>query len=297
MDALQKIFDGLMERYKADVPDVSKITKAMVDQYIIQNQFDIENDHVAFRTIGIPKLGIKAFEKIFLNYGYKARDRYNFESKKLNARWYASPTNKFPRVFISELRIHEFPKNIQELILKYTNEITNDPIKELDLNNPEQVDDFLHTPLWSVPSWEDYQSLLKVSEYAAWVIYNRYYLNHYTIAVSSLPKGFNTLESFNDFLNSLGILLSDAGGYIKESPDKLLLQSATVSQLKKAIFAAGDSHLIAGSYVEFAERKILPEYQHIPLAEIERKHRKEGFEAANADKIFESTFTSQLKRK
>ncbi|MAW15754.1 MAG: DUF1338 domain-containing protein, partial [Flavobacteriaceae bacterium] len=29
---------------------------------------------------------------------------------------------------------------------------------------------------------------------------------------------------------------------------------------------------------------------------LNRKHRREGFEASNADKIFESTFTSQLKK-
>ena len=30
--------------------------------------------------------------------------------------------------------------------------------------------------------------------------------------------------------------------------------------------------------------------------ELERKHRREGFETDNADRIFESTFTAQIKK-
>jgi hypothetical protein len=55
-------------------------------------------------------------------------------------------------------------------------------------------------------------------------------------------------------------------------------------------------HDIAGSYVEFAERKVLPEFSHLPEKERKREHLREGFEANNADKIFESTFISQINR-
>ncbi|MCY1380384.1 hypothetical protein D9M69_681990 [compost metagenome] len=63
-----------------------------------------------------------------------------------------------------------------------------------------------------------------------------------------------------------------------------------------ARFAEGDVHSISGSYVEFAERKVLPEFAHLPPEDIKREHRREGFETGNADKIFESTFTSQTAR-
>jgi hypothetical protein len=75
------------------------------------------------------------------------------------------------------------------------------------------------------------------------------------------------------------------------------LQSSTISQLCEATFSEGDKNLIAGSYVEFAERKILPKFKNLPIKEIKREHRREGFEASNADKIFESTFSSQVDRK
>ena len=52
--------------------------------------------------------------------------------------------------------------------------------------------------------------------------------------------------------------------------------------------------IIAGSYVEFAERNVLPEFSKIHKSKIKRKHRREGFETGNADRIFESTFTTQI---
>jgi hypothetical protein len=49
--------------------------------------------------------------------------------------------------------------------------------------------------------------------------------------------------------------------------------------------------------VEFAERKVKDYYKHLSKEEIKREHRREGFEASNADKIFESTFIEQASRK
>lgn len=62
---LEYVMNGLMSRYRERVPDVLKIANAMVEQGIINNIADIENDHVAFRTMGVPQLGIQSFEKIF----------------------------------------------------------------------------------------------------------------------------------------------------------------------------------------------------------------------------------------
>ena len=91
----------------------------------------------------------------------------------------------------------------------------------------------------------------------------------------------------------MNIRLNDSGGIIKISNDGLLLQSSSVANQIMAKFSNNETKLISGSYVEFAERKILPKYSKIPLKNIEAIHRKDGFEAANADKIFESTFTTQ----
>jgi hypothetical protein len=63
-----------------------------------------------------------------------------------------------------------------------------------------------------------------------------------------------------------------------------------------ATFANNEVQKIAGSYVEFAERRVLPEFAHLPADQITREQRREGFEAGNADRIFESTYSSQTNK-
>lgn len=291
---MTQILDTLFNVYAARVPDVQKITKAMVTEGMVKSQNDIINDHIAFRTMGVPNLGIASFEKIFLAHGYQKRDYYHFAAKKLDAYWYAPPTPDLPRIFISELKVDLLSKSVQKCILTYTDTVTKDPVDTLDLKDVEAVGNYFQTPLWELPSLEDYELLLAESEYAAWVIYNRYYLNHYTISVHDLPEPYHKLKSFNDFLKGIGIKLNTSGGEIKTSGDLLLRQSSSVANTVLASFADQKTREIAGSYVEFAERSPLPKYAEWSKDKIKREHRREGFETANADRIFESTFRSQL---
>ncbi|SHJ38609.1 protein of unknown function [Arenibacter nanhaiticus] len=291
--ALDMIFDALFTPYKTRVPDVEKVTKAMVSHAIIKDESEIVNDHIAFRTLGVPNLGVTSFEKIFLHYGYTKKDYYYFEGKKLDAYWYAPPQPHYPRIFMSELRVQDLSDKAQEIIRRYTKDIVSDPVDALDLDDPEAVGEFFHKSLWELPTAADYNALAQESEYAAWVIYNRYYLNHYTISVHELPDDYNTVAKFNTFLESIGIALNTSGGKIKTSADGLLKQSSTIAKMMEAEFADGSTMEIAGSYVEFAERLVFPEYKDLPKEAITRQHRRDGFESANADKIFESTYNEQ----
>lgn len=293
---LQQVLSGLMQRYMERVPDVKAIIQAMIQEGIIAKPEDVENDHIAFRTMGVPQLGIQSLEKIFLHYGYTKKSAYHFPEKKLDAFWYAPPAPHFPRIFISELRVQDLSPQAQQLILSYTGEVKSDPVDALNLDDATAVDSFLHSGLWRLPTLEDYKLLAAESEYAAWVIYNRYYLNHFTISVHNLPAGYNTIPEFNAFLERKGFTLNNAGGKMKVSPDGGLLQSATVANMITATFANNETHPIAGSYVEFAERKVLPQFAHLPADQVKREHRRDGFEAGNADKIFESTYSSQTGR-
>ncbi|MDG1763401.1 MAG: DUF1338 domain-containing protein [Flavobacteriaceae bacterium] len=293
---MTQILDGLFKVYEERVPDVRKITQAMIDKGMVSDQTAVVNDHIAFRTMGVSHLGIASFEKIFLAHGYSRKDFYHFEAKKLDAYWYAPPSSDLPRVFISELKVELLSDSAQQTIKKYTDSVISDPVDALNLDDINQVTRFFQTPLWSLPTLLDYENLLKESEYAAWVIFNRYYLNHYTISVHDLPNDYNTLEPFNSFLKSIGIQLNTAGGEIKTSKDGLLRQTSSVANQVQAKFSGGETKKIAGSYVEFAERSALPEFSNLEVGKLKRKHRREGFETSNADKIFESTFTSQLKK-
>jgi hypothetical protein len=293
--ALNVFLNMLFERYQDKVPAVKKITQAMIERGVVNTQDEIVNDHIAFRTLGVANLGIQSFEKIFLHHGYTKRDYYYFEGKKLNAYWYAPPTEAYPRIFMSELVVDQLSVKAQQIIHKYTTHIQADPVNSLNLDNGQQIGEFFHQSLWQLPAKQDYIDLLEESEYAAWVIYNRYYLNHYTISVHALKDGYNTLAQFDDFVEELGIKLNTSGGKIKISEDGLLRQSSTVAEMQDAVFANGETMGIAGSYVEFAERLVLPEFAYLPKEQIQTKHRRNGFETNNADKIFESTYTGQTR--
>ncbi len=299
LKTLTTILDGLMRRYQARVPDVQRVIDLMLARNLIRSASEIENDHIAFRTMGVPMLGIQSFEKIFLHCGYEKRDPYYFEGKKLNAYWYSPPAENFPRIFISELRVADLSAEAQQIIRSYTDEVTIDPVDAIDLEDGPAIDEFLHRGLWRRPTWKDYSRLIDESEYAAWVIYNRYYLNHFTISVHNLPAPYNTISQFNELLEEAQVKLNTAGGKAKQSPDGLLIQSSTVAQTVSADFDDGQGgsevHAIAGSYVEFAERRVLAEFADLPTDQIRRHHRRDGFEASNADKIFESTFRQQTR--
>ena len=202
----------------------------------------------------------------------------------------------FPEYLFRNSGYRDLSADTQAIIHYYTDPVTSDPVDGLDLSDAKSVDLYLHSSSWAIPSLADYEALAKESEYAAWVIYNRYYLNHFTMSVHNLKKGFNTLATFNEFLERNGLRLNDSGGKIKRSPDGLLLQSSTVAEMVPAEFAYGEKKQIPGSYVEFAERKVLEPFQSLPENKILPAHRREGFEAANADKIFESTFLEQVTR-
>jgi hypothetical protein len=274
-ETINIILESLFDTYSNRVPDVKKITNALIDNNIVSNQSEIINDHIAFRTMGVNFLGIQSLEKIFLHHGYVKKDFYSFKVKKLDAFWYSHSDENMPRIY------------------KYTDQVTEDPVGKLNLNNADEVINFLSNPLWSLPSLNDYNDLLEETEYGSWVIYNRYYLNHYTISVHELIDKYNTLEKFNAFVTRIGIKLNDSGGIIKKSEDGLLLQSSSIANKVKANFTEGSS-LISGSYIEFAERKILPKY--INVTNIKPAHRRDGFEASNADKIFESTYKKQVEK-
>ena len=233
---MTQILDALFAIYAERVPDVRKITAAMVRKGMVASQSEIINDHIAFRTMGVPNLGIASFEKIFLAHGYQRMEFYHFEAKKLDAYWFAPPTSDLPRVFISELKVDQLSEPTQKIIRTYTDTVTADPVDHLNVNDATAVATYFQTPLWELPSLEDYELLLAESEYAAWVIYNRYYLNHYTISVHDLPKPFNQLEAFNAFLKEIGIQLNTSGGEIKTSGDQLLRQTSSVANTGSRFF-------------------------------------------------------------
>ncbi|RID40444.1 hypothetical protein BRARA_J00485 [Brassica rapa] len=259
-------------------------------------------DHLAFRTFGIGGYGIDSLASFFLDYGYTQMDELRFPAKKLRALWFAPPhassavpggsgvDGPLPRVFISELLVEQMSTQTQDVIRKYT-ETSPNGRKYAALSSA------LGSLPWGKPLSSEFEQLARESEYAAWTLANGYALNHVTISVHRLKSHLNKIKKLNQFLEERGFKLNSEGGVLKVSPDGGLLQSSTVADSLSFKFSDGVTKSIPCSYIEFAERLVLPQFQNVPESDIKECHRRDGFEVGNADKIFESTNQEQLSRR
>ncbi|KAE8729856.1 putative receptor-like protein kinase [Hibiscus syriacus] len=258
-------------------------------------------DHLAFRTFGVNGYGINSLASFFLDYGYTQKEELRFPAKKLKALWFSPPNSSsqdggtgvngpLPRVFISELLVDQLSPKTQEIIRKYTEKYGSG-------NRYATLASALGSLTWEKPLYSEFQQLAGESEYAAWTLVNGYALNHVTISTHRLKSKLKNIRSLNLFIEKNGFNLNSEGGVLKVSPDGLLLQSSTVADSIPFSFSDGINESVPCSYIEFAERLVLPQYKSLPESEIKESHRRDGFEVGNADKIFESTSKEQLTRR
>ena len=119
-------------------------------------------------------------------------------------------------------------------------------------------------------------TLSKESEYAAWLSAHGYGANHFTVSVNQLDR-FDTVKGVNDHLRESGFAINESGGEVKGSPEVLLEQSSTMADRVAVDFSDGQ-HVVPGGFYEFALRYAM-----------NNGELYQGFVAASADKIFEST--------
>ncbi len=228
------------------------------------------NDHVAFRTFNHPGVDIDVLASFFLKLGYRdaSGPGYHFVEKKLFARHYEHPDPENPKVFISELRLDQCSSSVQKIIQGLLDQVSE---KSTLLPN------FLisGTP-WRKISWETYQTLLKESEYAAWMAAFGFRVNHFTVFYNAL-KTFKDFQDLNAFVKSLGFPLNASGGETKGSSDVFLEQSSTLAHPVEVEFS-DRAAVIPACYYEFARRYIMPDGKLF-----------QAFLPDSADKIFEST--------
>lgn len=263
---LSQLLDKMWSDYTAINPLAQKIFDTLTQEGEV-----ISNDHIALRTFNHPRLSVDVLARPFLSWGYKEMGDYQFTEKKLYAKHFEHTDPKMPKIFISELKLEEFSPKLQGIVnelvaqipegLEHSNEFTS-------VGRP-----------WSVTS-EIYDALLSESDYAAWVSAFGYRPNHFTVYINDLKK-FSDIKVLNSFLKEKGFKLNSSGGEIKGSPDVLLEQSSTLANNIEVDFS-DTRRMIPACYYEFAKRYPMPDgklYQ--------------GFVAASADKIFESTSKGQ----
>ncbi|KAH9609178.1 hypothetical protein KSS87_002404 [Heliosperma pusillum] len=296
----ESFFRNVLEGMEAVYLNRNPTAKAILELVGSAGNDQICYDHLAFRTFGVDGHGIDSMAEIFQDFGYTKRDELRFPAKKLKAYWFSPPVvssekgsgvnGPLPRVFISELLVDQMSSEAQDIIRKYT-EMSGQGNKYGALAST------LGLLTWEKPLHSEFQQLARESEYAAWTLVNGYALNHVTISTHQLKSNLRSIDSLNQFIEDNGFKLNSEGGVLKVSPDGFLLQSSTVADSRPFKFADGVTKSVPCSYIEFAERLVLPQYKNLPEDQIKECHRRDGFEVGNADKIFESTSQEQLSRK
>jgi len=262
--AIENLFERLWQQYTAINPQA-----ALIHDLLARRGERVVNDHIALRTFNTPKLGIDALARVFEKNGYVRAGDYAFEEKKLDAihLHHGQFPERFPKVFISELRVQDFSPEFQNIVKKLDHQVTQEQL----------ADDYFMASgrPWQL-SQSDYEALKAESDYAAWLASLGYMANHFTVSLNHLLTFFELAE-LNRFLKKSGFVLNNTGGEIKGTPAQLLEQSATLANETRVRFSDGE-RLVPGCFYEFAKR--------YPQAD---GRLYQGFIAANADKIFEST--------
>lgn len=260
---LDTLFINLWKEYIKLTPQV----KTIHDLFQQREDHIITNDHIAFRTLDLKECNIDVLSKVFLDLNYVRKEHYIFKEKKLSAYYFIHKNPKYPKVFISELKLSAFAKDLRTILKNIIKEV---PFSVL--NSSELIYSKRH---WNI-SYKIYEYLYSISEYAAWFYVYGFCANHFTIYINDL-KNFSNLKDINTFIKNSGFELNTSGGEIKGSKKELLEQSSTLAQVIPIKFEEG-IYNIPSCYYEFAKR-----YKD------KNNNLFQGFVEQSADKIFEST--------
>jgi len=265
-----KTLPALLEKMWKDYVEINPLAQKVYDLFTAQGE-KVLNDHIALRTFRHPRVGIDVLAKPFFDSGYVFKGDYQFVDKKLYAKHFEHTDSTMPKIFISELKVEEFSPALQNTV--------NQLIEQIPVGKEHEFDFTSCGRPWKVTT-KIYQDLLKESDYAAWVSAFGYRPNHFTVFINALKK-FTDIIELNTFLKNQGVKLNTSGGEVKGSKEVLLEQSSTLANSIEVKF--DDATIsIPACYYEFAKRYSMKD-----------GNLYQGFVAASADKIFESTNQGQ----
>lgn len=263
-DLIDNLFDKLWQDYTSITPSAMALHELILKHTSSSTLF---NDHIALRTFDHPKINLSRLAQHFVDLGYQEKGSYDFKAKKLNAKHFEHADGKKPKVFISELKCSELSEQNQQIIQHLIEQIAQ---------NAADKDDFLFSGRhWQVSTLE-HTKLAAESEYAAWLAAWGFRANHFTVDVNKL-EGIDSLAELNEIIKAAGYQLNTAGGAIKGGEDVCLAQSSTMADKVDCEFSDKTIKL-SSCFYEFAQRFKLANGEYY-----------QGFVAASADKIFEST--------
>ena len=237
--SVQTVLEHMWQDYLLLNPEAQRV----VDTLIAEGE-SIVNDHIALRTFNVGVVALEECARPFLAMGYEEKNEYFFDTKKLRAKHYeytADPSK--PKIFISELLVSEFSTEFQDIAKSLVATISADQVQQSNF--------FYSGRPWNV-SLSQYETLLKESDYGAWMAAIGYRPNHFTVSINNL-KRYSDIHTLNDFLKSEGFKLNSSGGEVKGTPHVFLEQSSTLANRVEVEFTDGKKE-IPSCYFEFAKR-------------------------------------------
>ncbi len=269
---MSETLPSLLDKMWGDYVAINPLAQRIFDLLVKEEGQALKNDHIALRTFNHPRVNIDVVASAFVKSGYVYKGDYQFPEKKLYAKHFEHQSDETqPKIFISELKLEEFSPALRQKVNSLIDQIPT---------GMEQNFDFVSAGRpWNV-SRQDYQDLLKESDYAAWVSAFGYRPNHFTVFINHFKK-YSDIFKLNEFLKANGFKLNASGGEVKGTKEVFLEQSSTLANNIDVQFSDGVL-TIPACYYEFAKR--------YPLA---NGKLYQGFVATSADKIFESTSKGQ----
>ena len=321
---MQKLFQRYREQQQSLESHASTRIKDVLKEIQKEEEFGDEEeedileaillDHVAFRTFkglhyhdGDEKhhqfVNVKQMLMEKLRYR-ESGETLVFPKKKLKATWLKPPTPLMPRVFLSEIDIEAFEdERMSAIVRKAISSREGGKGKGAVLEDDfwEQKRD--RFSLCENVSKDEYEYIAEKSEYAAWLLINGpESVNHFALAMHRCRSEAFRVSSGEEMSRKIVERIAkiaklngeEENRVMNVSEDRKLWQFSTVSDELIAVNGTGEKLKGCGAYIEFAYREYISTGEGIEIEsrknlEEDESKRRDGFEVANADAIFEST--------
>ena len=208
--ALAAQIEAYVQPYLARNPRAKRAVDALFPASSVPDESESRVwDHLAFRSFDCVDGGLRAVARVFEKHGYTYRGSLTFSEKKVDAAWFAPPDAPwardargdplFPRLFVSHLRVADLAdEKAKAVIVERVSGFSH----ARDTNDDEEDDGVAERG--GVPwrekiavaedgasrvsrlSLEEYDTVSRASEYAAWTLINGHALNHVAVPVHRL---------------------------------------------------------------------------------------------------------------
>lgn len=279
---LISLLDTLWLRYRGRVEYARRY-----EELVAKHGGTFLNDHVAFRSFASqkPSTGIHSVSRIFAALGYRPAGGYEFPDKHLASVHFDHPNPRFPKLFVSELKVWELPREarvlIEESLSSHREPIGDATLGALaagDAGALAEAVQWFGTLPWRLPERKAVEALNRHSQFGAWVLVNGYEVNHFTASVDA--HGVAALSDIDKTVAAMRAAGIPMKAEIEGAPSSPLRQSSTEAVVvPTAVREAGKDATMDWTYAyfELAERPTID------------GRRFEGFFGPQASNLFEMT--------